>query len=65
MVQNAGGGGGGGEKGGGGGGQAKMVESGSMLVGMELGIQQVDVKLGRIWMEMVMVEWEAKKLKAS
>ena len=57
MVQNAGG--------GGRGVQAKMAESGFMLVGMELGIQQVDVKLGRIWMEMEMVEWEAKKLKAS
>jgi len=43
--------------------QAQTVESGSMLVGMELGVQQVDVKLGRVWMEIVQVEWAAGKLK--
>ena len=43
--------------------QAQTVESGSMLVGMELGVQQVDVKLGRVWMEIVQVEWGAGKLK--
>jgi len=38
--------------------QAKTVESGSMLVGMELGMQQVDMKLGRVQLETVKLEWE-------
>ncbi len=41
----------------------QIAETGPVLVGMELGIQQVDVKLGTVWMEQV--EWEAEKLKAS
>jgi len=48
----------------GGGGECRQIaETGPVLVGMELGIQQVDVKLGTVWMEQV--EWEAEKLKAS
>ncbi len=38
--------------------QAKMAELGTMLVEMEVGMQQVDMKLGRVQLETVKLEWE-------